>query len=386
MVDCNSATAPQEPRRLLLAGGGTGGHVFPGVAIAEAVRRRDPGVAVTFLGTRDGLEARIIPPLGYALRFLPAAPLANQSILGRLRGAIGLARTLLPACAALNNAHPDLVVALGRYASGVPGLLAALGRRRLVLLELNTYPGLANRILARLATSALIAFDEARPHLAGLECENLGVPLRRELVRAARGFRRTAPLDRPLRVFVAGGSGGASALNQAVPPALCRLAGAGVRLEVLHQAGLGKLAEVAGRYDRLGPAAGAVEFLDEIGAAYAWADLLISRAGGCTLAEAQAFGLPAIYVPLVTRDRHQERNAATVAERGAAWLVPEGELGGGRLESLVGTLAGDPAPLERAQASAAALARLDAAEKVAARLLELLYRPRSGSQRRAASA
>jgi UDP-N-acetylglucosamine--N-acetylmuramyl-(pentapeptide) pyrophosphoryl-undecaprenol N-acetylglucosamine transferase len=359
-------------RRLLIAGGGTGGHLFPGVALAEAILARDPSVEITFVGTRDGLEARVIPRLGHALRFLPAAPLSNQRPMGVLRGLAGVARTVGPAVRLLRDTRPGVVVSLGRFASGVPGLLGALRHRPVVLLEQNTVPGLTNRILARVASLALLGFDEARPHLHGVPCETPGTPLRRDLVRAALALERRPPHGRELHVLLLGGSGGASSLNRLLPPALCRLAAGGVPLRVRHQTGLGKLDEVSGAYESLGAAAEITEFIDDIGPAYAWADLLLGRAGGGTVAEALALGLPAVFVPLPTRDCHQRHNADAVVRQGAGVVLTEDEIGRGCLEPAVAALARDPGRLDEMSARARAMARPNAADDAAEHVLGLL--------------
>lgn len=341
------------------------------MALAEAIRELDPEVEITFVGTGDGIEARVLPPAGHPLRFLPAAPLANRGPVGLARGLTGLASALLPARRLLRELRPHVVVGLGRHASGAPCLVAALRGLPLALLEQNAYPGLANRGLSRFASVAFLAFEECARHLPSVPCETLGTPLRRALVEAARARERRLPGPRPARVLVLGGSGGASELNRLVPPALCRLGGRGFRLEVRHQAGPGKLGEVA--YDGA-VAAETVEFLEDIASVYAWADVLVGRAGGGTVAEALAFGLPAVYVPLPTRDRHQLLNARVAADAGAALVVEEDAVARGGLEGPLASLLENPAALTGMSGRALTVARPDAAATLASRVLGMLRR------------
>lgn len=308
-------------RRILIAGGGTGGHLFPGLALAHELRRR--GVDVTFVGTRRGIEARAVPPAGFPLRFIEVAGLKRMGLFGTVRGALQLPRAAWQAARLLRELRPDGVVGVGGYASGPVGALAALWRIPLWVLEQNSVPGVTNRLLGRLARTVFIAFPEAAEHFPRVS--RLGNPIRAELLQGFAAARPAAPGQ--LRVLVLGGSQGAHAVNELVAGAVERWVAEGraAALSVVHQSGAADEAQLRARYQALGLSEAQVRvqpFIHDMGQAYAAADVVVGRAGATTLAELTALGLPAILIPLPTAaDDHQTRNARWLKEQGAAEVL-----------------------------------------------------------------
>lgn len=316
--------------RVLVAGGGTGGHLFPGMAVVEELRRRvgasGRALEVTFVGTAKGIEARLLPAANEKLELLDVTPLK-----GRTAGELAASLMRLPGAYArcvsiLRAARPDVVLGVGGYASG-PMLLAArsLGIR-VALLEQNAHVGMTNRILAPIVGRAYVTFDETRA-VFGDKARVVGNPVRRAFVEAARmaladpaGFEARAR-----KVLVVGGSQGAQHMNEVVPGALAQADLAG--LEVVHQTGAAMLDAVKVRYAELGVRAEVVPFIDDMARAYASAQLVIARAGATTLAEICAIGRPALLVPYPhAADDHQTKNAQALERAGAAVMVRDADL------------------------------------------------------------
>lgn len=321
-------------RKVIVAGGGTGGHLFPGLAIVEELRRRDPSVEVLFVGTPRGIEARVLPERGERVELLDVTPLKGQGALG---GAKSLGRIPLAmgrAMSLLSTFQPDLVLGVGGYASG-PILLAAAARGiPTALHEQNAHVGLTNRILARAVDRAYLTYPETVDRFPRGKSKVVGNPVRRAFVRAARraaadpvGFE-----SRSESVLVIGGSQGARALNQVVPEALARCALDHRHLRVVHQTGKAMRDEVAATYRSLGVDAEVVPFIDDMARAYAEATVVIGRAGATTLAELCAVGRPSILIPFPhAADDHQAKNAESLANEGAAVCIREETLSPGLL-------------------------------------------------------
>ena len=259
------------PRAVVLAGGGTGGHIFPALALAEAIRRRDPETRVSFMGTERGLETRLVPAAGVALDLVPAAQIAGRSLLRKARGAIVLLRGVWRARALLRAREAGLVIGVGGYASVPAVVAAALARIPVALLEPNARPGRANRALARFARAIFVQFEDARAAFPAGRVEALGYPVREIPKRAA------APASGPLRLLVLGGSQGARSLNQALCALLPRLELDGVA--IAHQTGAADLDAVRAAYATAGVEAEVAAFFDDVPERLARADLLIARAG-----------------------------------------------------------------------------------------------------------
>ncbi len=303
-------------RTLLVMAGGTGGHIFPGLAVADAVRNQ--GWKVLWLGNPAGMEAQLVPAHGYELLPLRFPALRGKGLLAKAL----LPWRLLSACwqarKQLRRVAPDVVLGLGGFVSFPGGLMARLQGRPLLVHEQNSVAGLANRVLARLASRVLTGFPGV---LAGGEC--CGNPLRPELCALPEPAARFKDRSGPLRLLVLGGSRGAAALNARVPEALALLP-ATDRPLVRHQSGEQQLQALRENYGRAGVEADCVPFIEDMAAAYAWADLVICRAGALTVAELAAVGVASVLVPFPHAvDDHQTANARFLAGAGAAILLPE---------------------------------------------------------------
>lgn len=316
-------------RRVIMAGGGTGGHLFPGIAVVEELRRRRPDVEVTFVGTERGIEARVLPERGERLELIEVRPLKGRTAPELMRSMLMLPGAFTRASALISELRPDVVIGVGGYAAG-PMLLAAAARGiPTAILEQNAHVGLTNRLLAPIAGRAYVAFEEAAAQLGERKARLVGNPVRRSFVDAARkalidpdGFEARAS-----QVFVLGGSQGAKALNETVPAALARLDLGERGVKVLHQTGAAMRDEVERRYADLGVEAEVVSFVDDMAKAYSSASLVIARAGATTLAEVCAIGRPSILVPYpYAADDHQARNAEALEKGGAAVSIRESHL------------------------------------------------------------
>ncbi|KGE03259.1 undecaprenyldiphospho-muramoylpentapeptide beta-N-acetylglucosaminyltransferase [Pseudohaliea rubra] len=355
---------------VMMLAGGTGGHVYPALAVAEELRER--GYRVEWIGTRRGLEARVVPAAGIVLHCLAVRGLRGKSPIDTVRGVLALAVACVQALLLLLRRWPRCLVGMGGYASGPAAVVGWLLRRPLVLHEQNAVAGTTNRLLAPLAKVRVCGFPGAFVNRG--DCAVTGNPVRAELVaRAAR-----APWDyrgdRPLRLLVLGGSLGARALNGLFPATLEHLAAAGVAVELWHQCGPAHEQVMADRYAALGAAAPrCAPYIEDMAGAYGWADLVLCRAGALTVAELAVTGRPALLVPLPGAiDNHQYHNARFLAEQGAARLCPQDTLSPESVAAAIGELAGDPARLAAMAAAARGCGRPEAAAAVADRCEALL--------------
>jgi UDP-N-acetylglucosamine--N-acetylmuramyl-(pentapeptide) pyrophosphoryl-undecaprenol N-acetylglucosamine transferase len=339
--------------------GGTGGHVFPALAVASALRER--GHEVSWIGTAKGLEARVVPDNGFALDVVQVRGLRSSGLARLLAAPLVVTRAMWQAAGILRRRRPDLVVGMGGFATGPGGVVARLLGLPLVVHEQNAVPGLTNRILSRLATRVLCAF----PGTFAGRAVVTGNPVRPEIASLP------APEDRfgqrgglPLRILVMGGSLGAAALNELVPQAIARLAGE-ARPEVRHQAGRGKADAARAAYDRAAVSAEVSEFIDDVAEALAWADLVICRAGALTISELAAAGVGAVLVPYpYAVDDHQTANAGVLNQAGAAVVMQQQDLTPASLADWL-TARDRPALLEMAR-QARACALPEATQRVAA--------------------
>jgi len=355
-------------RHALLAGGGTGGHVFPALAVAEELAAR--GWRVSFAGTPYGLEARLVPERGIPFHGLPARPLLGRGPLARARALATLARSAVAAAALVRRLDAAVVLGTGGYASAPAVVGGRLAGRPVLLLEPNARAGVANRWLSRWATAAAVGYAETA---RGLRCPATvtGVPVR-------RAFFAVPPLPAAMEiaggVLVLGGSQGARQLNQALPAAAALLAAGMPGLRIVHQAGARNLDETRAAYAAAGVPAAQVEvvpFLDDVAGAMAASALLVSRAGAITVAEICAAGRAALLAPLAIARGHQEDNARLLAAAGAAELLTAADLAPEPLAARLGALLGDGARLAAMGRAARALARPDAAAAIAGQLESL---------------
>jgi UDP-N-acetylglucosamine--N-acetylmuramyl-(pentapeptide) pyrophosphoryl-undecaprenol N-acetylglucosamine transferase len=343
---------------VVIAGGGTGGHLFPGLALADELGTR--GWPAAFVGTASGLEAREVPAAGYPFAAVPGRQVRGGGLMRAAAGVPALVRGVIDAGGLLGRWKPRLVVGVGGYASVAVVLAAKLRRLPTVLLEQNTIPGAANRVLGRLATRVCLGFAEAAvffPRGRGLHTGN---PVRREVLRA-----RDRACHRRPGVLVAGGSQGAHRLNQAMVEAMGRLGGKG-SFDLTHLTGDADHAAIRAAYERLGVGARVEAFRRDMGAAYGEADLVVSRAGAMSCAELTAVGLPSILVPYpYAADDHQRHNAEALVRAGAASMVLDRDLDGASLAQILLDLLADRARLTAMAAAARAFGLPDAASRVA---------------------
>ena len=309
-------------RRVVLVTGGTAGHVYPALAIAEAYKQAVASIEVLFFGTGDGFEAQLIPRYGYPLRLVRSRPIVGESLFGKVRTVGGLAGAFMRARQMLIEAKPELVVGFGGYAS-VPTILAARSLGMLTAIhECNVVPGLANKMLGRFVDRIYLGFEAATGQFQTGRVLVTGNPVRPDVGALASRPHDPSSSERPFRILVTGGSQGSPFLNRHVPSLLARLAADGVSLEVLHQSGQADCDSVRKVYRDNGLKASVTPFVDDMAQAYQWADFAISCSGAATLAELAIAGLPVLLVPLSTAPKnHQVSNAAAFAQiTGNCWL------------------------------------------------------------------
>jgi UDP-N-acetylglucosamine--N-acetylmuramyl-(pentapeptide) pyrophosphoryl-undecaprenol N-acetylglucosamine transferase len=361
---------------VVIAGGGTGGHLYPGIAVAREIVRRAPHAQVTFAGTTRGLEARVVPKEGFALDFVRSAGLKGKSIVARLRGALLVPLSLVDAWRIVSKRRPSVVIGVGGYSAGPVVLVAALRGIATMVLEQNAVPGLTNRLLARWVRAAAVNFDQTRSYFRG-RAFVAGNPVRAEFFDASGERAMDGRPGAPPRVLILGGSQGAHVINMAMVAAAPELARQFGGLEIVHQTGERDLAAVREAYGRGGVAARTESFLDPVAREVRSADLVVSRAGATTLAELAAAGRPAVLVPFAAAtDDHQRKNAEVLVNAGAAAMVLESELSGPVLAKAVGDRLADRGGLARMSAAMRTLARPDAAARIVDRVMEL-----AGSER-----
>ncbi len=368
----------------LIMAGGTGGHVFPALALARELRRR--GWQIVWLGTRRGLEARVVPAEQIPVEWLSVSGLRGKGVAVWLTAPLLLARALAQALAVLRRRRPALVVGLGGFAAGPGGIAAWLRHVPLLIHEQNAIAGFTNRCLAHLALRVLAAFPGSfRP---AVHAQVVGNPVRREIVELPSPAQRFALRDHAIRVLVLGGSQGAALLNAVVPFALALAAapqegtsahaqGAPIRFDVRHQAGERWLQSAQQHYAQAGVSARLHAFIEQMAEAYGWADLVICRAGALTISELAAAGVGAVLVPFAAAtDDHQTRNAEALVAAGGALMISEAALSAARLAEELRHLCADRGRLLTMAQGARTLARPHATQELADACVELAARSR----------
>jgi UDP-N-acetylglucosamine--N-acetylmuramyl-(pentapeptide) pyrophosphoryl-undecaprenol N-acetylglucosamine transferase len=342
--------------KVLIAAGGTGGHIYPGIAVAKEILRRDGDSEVLFVGTARGLETKIVPDNGFQLSLIKSAGLKNVGFVGKLKGLLILPKSFLEARALIKDFDPDVVVGAGGYVSGPVLLMAALMRVPTLVMDSNALPGFTNRRLAPFVTKAALTFEAALPFF-GKKGIVTGNPVRKE-------FFEIAPKERTdqVNLLIFGGSQGARAINNAMGEALARLPAD--KLRITHQTGesdLEKLKEVYARSEF--KTADVRAYISNMVDEFAKADLVICRAGATTCAELSAAGKAAIMIPLPTAaDDHQRKNAEALETAGAARMILQKDLSGESLANEITDLINSPDKISAMEASTKKLARRDAAE------------------------
>jgi UDP-N-acetylglucosamine--N-acetylmuramyl-(pentapeptide) pyrophosphoryl-undecaprenol N-acetylglucosamine transferase len=346
---------------VLIMAGGTGGHVFPALAVARVLR--DRGVEVVWLGAPASMEARLVPASGFRIEWVAVRGIRGKGLLTWLLAPFSIFHAVLQAVAVLRRVRPTAVLGAGGYVSGPGGIAAWLLRIPLLIHEQNAIPGMTNRWLARLAVQVLQAFPGS--FQAGAHARTVGNPVRADIAAMAEPAQRFAGRTGRARLLVFGGSQGAQRLNAVVPRALSRLSPER-RPQVRHQAGERGFEAARAAYQDAAVDAEVIPFIDDMAAAYAWADVALCRAGAMTIAELQAAGLGALLVPLPTAtDDHQTRNAQAMQDTGAGRVLLERDLTPERLCECIADLTADRERMLKMAEAARRMRIIDAAAQVA---------------------
>lgn len=345
--------------RVIIAAGGTGGHIFPGVAIARELLRRDPAAEILFVGTSRGLESKIVPREGFKLELIKVSALKGVSAFQRLKSLAGLPLSFLAARRILRRFRPDVVIGVGGYSSGPTLLVASLLRIPTMVVEPNAMPGFTNRVLARWVDAAALTFEDALKYFGG-RGRVTGNPIRNDfalLKKKERGER--------LSVLIFGGSQGAHAINTAMVEALRLLAPERERLDITHQTGERDFEMVKRGYTEAGfDTADVRPFIEDMANRFENADVLVCRSGATTAAEVAAAGKAAIFVPFpFATDDHQRKNAEAFVRAGAGRMILQQELTPARLAGEITRLIAEPAEIDRMEGASRLLGRPDSAER-----------------------
>ncbi len=347
-------------KKLLVMAGGTGGHVFPGLAVAKKLQQQ--GWEIRWLGTADRMEAQLVPQHGIEIDFIKVKGIRGAGLLKLLKAPIQIIHAICQARAHIKRWQPDVVLGMGGYVSGPGGIAAWMAGIPVVLHEQNAVAGLTNRWLAKVASKVFQAFPGAFP-----KAEVVGNPVRSDVTQIADPEERLQQHTDAVRILVMGGSQGARILNQTLPPVMAKL---GADYQIWHQAGKGNAEQVALDYQSLKVTEAKVtEFIDDVAEAYAWADLLVCRSGALTVSEVSAAGVAAIFVPFMHKDRQQALNADHLVECGAAKMIEQPDLTVDKLAQQISALS--RADLLSMAQQARANAKLNADETVAAAIVEL---------------
>ena len=355
--------------KVLIAAGGTGGHIYPGIAVAQEIMRRDATSKVRFVGTARGLETRLVPQAGFELSLIDSAGLKSVGRIAQMRGLVLLPKSFLSALSLIRAFGPEVVVGAGGYVSGPVVLMAALTNRRTLVMESNALPGLTNRVLARFVDRAAVSFEQALPFFRGKGVVT-GNPVRREFFEIPRKQRDRGKFS----LLIFGGSQGARAINEGMIAALPALASLKSTLRIMHQTGSADFEKVKKAYIDAGwnEQVEVRSYIDNMMADFAAADLVICRAGATTTAELIAAGKASIMIPFpFAADDHQRKNAEALVTAGASRMILQKDLSGERLAKEIGVLMNSE-ELDRMEEAARKLAHGDAAHGVVDLLEQLV--------------
>lgn len=364
-------TKAKNELRVMVTGGGTAGHINPGLALIAEVRRQSPGAEFLWVGTRDRLEARLVPAADVAIEYIQVAFLKGRGLLGKLAAIVRIPRAFWQSNSLLRRFRPDVVVGVGGFASGPVTLIAALRRTPTAILEQNARPGLTNRILGKFVRRVFISFEESVNWFAEKKTRLLGNPVRPGLLEPT-----AAPEAREdecqVRILVIGGSQGATSLNRDLPKVLRELVARGVTLAVQHSAGRGRGEEVTNAYGDM-PSVQVHEYIDDMASAYSWADFVICRSGASTVAELAVIGKAAMYVPFpLASDNHQEKNALAVVDKDGGVLVSDSQLASDPPYDTLQELLADRDRIEAMGRAAKTLGKPEAAQEIARAVIDLV--------------
>jgi UDP-N-acetylglucosamine--N-acetylmuramyl-(pentapeptide) pyrophosphoryl-undecaprenol N-acetylglucosamine transferase len=365
--------------KVMIAAGGTGGHIYPGIAVAQEIMRRDAKSQVHFVGTARGLETRLVPQAGFELSLIESAGLKNVRLGARMKGLAILPKSLTSARRLMREFQPDVVVGAGGYVSGPVVLTAALTNHPTLVMESNALPGWTNRVLARFVDRAAVSFEQALPYFRG-KAKVTGNPVRREFFEIPA--KRREPGKFALLVF--GGSQGARAINEAMVAALPRLKEIPIELRIRHQTGPADFEKVKAAYAAAGwdERADVRGYIDNMMADFAEADLVLCRAGATTTAELIAAGKASIMIPFpFAADDHQRRNAEALQTAGAARMILQEDLSGAQLATEIEKLVKVPEEINRMEQASRKLAHGDAAAAAVDIIEELGHKKAQKAQR-----
>lgn len=352
--------------KIVIAGGGSGGHLFPGVAVAEELMERDGLNEVLFMGTQQGIEARVIPELGYPIRFVYASGMLGKSVFQKAVSVFRLMHATWSSLRFFRATRPDIVIGTGGYVSAAPVLAARMLGIPTLILEQNLVPGLANRMLANVADIIAVTYYDSMSDLPRHKTHLTGNPVRASVLSG----RREQALElfgldpQRITVLVIGGSAGALRINEAVVSALTMMLDIREHIQFVHQCGEQSFERVRKAYLNMGFRAMAAPFIREMAEAYALADIVVSRAGATTLAEITTLGRPAIIIPYPYAGGHQSYNAQRLSDAGACIHIPDNELEGGVLAAEIKRLYGSEELRGQMRRAARGLGRVDASSKV----------------------
>ena len=353
--------------RVMIAGGGTGGHLFPGLAVADEFRSRDASTEVVFVGTEYGIEARIVPREGFPIRYLRAEGLVGVSMLRKVRAAAKIFLSVIDSYRIITDVKPDIVIGVGGYASGTTTLLAFFLSIPTMVLEQNSVPGMTNKMLGRFVNTVCITYQESISHFPRGKTFLTGNPIRMQIMKGStEAAYKLFSLEKGLfTIFSFGGSSGARSINRALVDALNHMRDLREKIQFLHQTGPRDYEGVRDAYRKAGFKGTIAPFIYQMGEAYAAADIVISRAGATTLAELTALGKPSILIPYpYAAGDHQEINARKLREIGAAKMIRDRELNGESLARAVRELYADEAARADMERNSRAVGRPDACARV----------------------
>jgi UDP-N-acetylglucosamine--N-acetylmuramyl-(pentapeptide) pyrophosphoryl-undecaprenol N-acetylglucosamine transferase len=348
--------------KLLVAGGGTGGHIFPGIAVAEELTTRAPNNEVVFVGTQQGIEAKVVPQAGFRLRTIPSRGLKRVGFWKKIQGLLLLPYSFLAALRVLRSEKPDFVLGVGGYSSGPLVLTAVFLRIPTAIQEQNAAAGVTNRILGRFVRAVFLAFEQAAKDFPARKVHVVGNPVRRKLF---DNYLRSSSPHPGFNILVFGGSQGARSINMRMREALAFLEDLKGELHFVHQTGKNDLSEIKAAYAERRFSAEVLPFIDDMSAVYARSELIICRAGAVTLAELTVCKKPSILIPFpYAADDHQTKNAKAMEEAGAAVVFLESELTGERLAAEIRSLLGDTGRRGKMERSAGLMGRPEAAKEL----------------------
>lgn len=364
----SESAAKPKAKRLLVMAGGTGGHVFPALAVAKQLAAQ--GWQVRWLGTADRMEARLVPQHGFDIDFIDIKGVRGNGLIRKLAAPFKILRSIAQAKQVIGQFKPDVVIGMGGFASGPGGVAAKLSGIPLVLHEQNAIPGMTNRLLSKIATKVLCAFENTFGQ-ERIDATVVGNPIRQELVQL--GENRLQEKGEDLKVLVIGGSLGAKVFNDLMPQVLS-IASQKQSITLWHQVGRNNLEAVKSSYQELAQdgRVNVTEFIDDMEAAYRWADVVVCRAGALTVSELAAVGLPSVLVPFPHAvDDHQTLNAKVLVEAGGAFLLPQSIVDAQVLADKLGLLASDTTALKTMGQKARSVAVLDATDRVSQECITL---------------